>query len=356
MSSDPDDHDDAERELRGVLHDVANALTVLLGWVGEARAPGASLESVAFALRITEQRARGARDMARRVLGVPVPATADTDELDVLVDDTLAALAVEAQHAGVTLAREGSTGARVPAAADLSHVLTNLLLNAVAHAPRESRVRVTLGEEGTLLHVDVEDEGPGVAPERRESVFRGDTTRAGGAGVGLRHARASARSLGGDVAILPSSGGARFRVSWPKLGNVPTMPPPAVRSRALEGRRILVLEDDVDVTGLLETALGSRGAEVVVARAEAELPAALARGPFHAVLVDLSPIAGRVEETVARLHAASPGVQVVFITGNAASVPQALLDAGASWVRKPFEVGEVVAALSRPASVRLTSG
>jgi hypothetical protein len=55
----------------GALHDVSNALTVLLGWVAEARVGRGSPEQVDRALVIVEERARTARDLARRAIGVP---------------------------------------------------------------------------------------------------------------------------------------------------------------------------------------------------------------------------------------------------------------------------------------------
>ena len=67
--------DDPKRAALGALHEVSNALTVLLGWVAEAREPDATPEEVERALRIIEQRGRAARDLARRAIGAKVPAS-----------------------------------------------------------------------------------------------------------------------------------------------------------------------------------------------------------------------------------------------------------------------------------------
>jgi ActR/RegA family two-component response regulator/anti-sigma regulatory factor (Ser/Thr protein kinase) len=344
----PAESNDPRRELAGVLHDVSNALTVLLGWIAEARAPGASPESIAYALRIAEQRARTARDLARRAIGVDTPLRQEEDAIDVIAADTLAALAVVAQQANVALRLEGSTGVRVHAGSDASHVLTNLVLNALAHAPAGTEVRVTL--EGTPLgvHVDVEDDGPGVPPARHRTIFEGDTTRPGGAGVGLPHARALSRAGGGDLELIPTPAGAFFRLTWPRVGVMPSAPPTAARARTLEGKRVLVVEDDADVTMLLETSLGARGASVTLARDTEELRRALVLGVYDAALVDLSPIANDVAGALTAVCAGSPNVTIVFITGSADTIPTALpsLHQGTvRVVRKPFEVAEVVRAL-----------
>lgn len=327
---------------------MSNALTVVLGWVGEARAPGASGESIAYALRIIEERARAARDLARLAIGVAVPAVEQNDLLDVILSQTLDALAIEAQRAKVALdLTTPSTGEHVPSGGELSQIVTNLVMNAMAHAPPGSTVRVTVDTSVRGVHVDVEDEGPGVPASRRTSIFDGDTTRAGGAGVGLRHARSVARACGGEVELVPTEGGAFFRVTWPHVGTMPSAPPSVARSRALDGMRVLVVEDDADVIALLDTALTARGAELVVARSAAELTKVMAPGrpPVAAALVDLSPIAADLAGAIATIRKSSPAAALVGMTGSAEGLPAELAGAGATCVRKPFEVPEIVAAI-----------
>ena len=60
---------DPHRDVTGALHDISNALTVLLGWVSEARTGRASRAELERALAIIEDRARSARDLARRAIG-----------------------------------------------------------------------------------------------------------------------------------------------------------------------------------------------------------------------------------------------------------------------------------------------
>jgi len=116
-------------------------------------------------------------------------------------------------------------------------------------------------------------------------------------------------------------------------------------SRVLSGTRVLIVEDDAHVTMLLETALGARGAVVTVARDARELEQAVADGEHDAALIDLSPIASDVEGAVAALRQRSPQAALVFISGSALGLPEALEEEGVRWVRKPFEVGELVEAV-----------
>jgi CheY-like chemotaxis protein len=338
---------DPHRDLAGVLHDVSNALTVLLGWVGEARAQGASPEDVAYALTIVEQRARIARDLARHAIGSP--RIDEQREVAAIVDEISKALVVEAQRAGVHLAVNAADGsAKVAGALDVAQVLTNLVLNALAYAPRGSSIDLTVTTDDERCSIVVADDGPGVAPERRTSIFEGDSLRPGGSGVGLRHSRALARASGGDVELLAKEArGARFLVRWPRVDAVPRPPVATARVSDLSGMRLLVVEDDVAVTQLLETALEARGATVTTATTAAELTSALGHGPYDAALVDLSPIAADTAGALAALRACSPLATVVLVTGNADARPDMVAGLTIELVRKPFEVREVVAVLAR---------
>jgi CheY-like chemotaxis protein len=340
----------------GALHDVSNALTVLLGWVSEARAAGASPEAVEHALGMVEQRARVARDLARRAIGAGPSVLAREDDLDAIVVDALDALAVESQHAEVRLAQLGAGGGgRVRGADDISQILTNLVMNALAYAPRGSQITVEAKTQDRLLVLEVADEGPGIEPARASSVFRGDSTREGGTGVGLRHARAVARAAGGNLVLVRGAArqrGARFRLTWPRadtLAPAPPMSKPA--SPVLQGQRVLILEDDADVAILLETALGARGAHITLATTAEELASA-AKDVHDAALIDLSPIATDVQGAIDELRRGSPDLALVFISGSAVGIPELLTTSGARWVRKPFEIAEVLAALTESRTKR----
>lgn len=338
---------DPHRDLSGVLHDVSNALTVLLGWVGEARGPDATPETTAYALRIIEQRARIARDLARHAIGA-----ARIDEQKAageIASEVADALKVEAAKAGASiLVRGADVTTKLSGAIDVSQILTNLVMNALAYAPAGSDVEVDVTLEDARCVLTVADRGPGVPESSRATIFEGESRRPGGTGVGLRHSRALARVWGGDVELLPpvpGVSGATFQVTWPRVDAVPRPPTSNARVRGLTGVKVLLVEDDVAVTQLLETALEGRGAEVTIASTLAELGAAMKDAPFHAALVDLSPIAADPPAALATLRNESPGIELVLITGSADALPEAVATEHMKLVRKPFELGEVLAVL-----------
>jgi signal transduction histidine kinase len=101
----------------------------------------------------------------------------------------------------------------------LQQVVSNLLSNAVRFARGPIVVRTEHRDGEVHLHVD--DDGPGVAPEDREAIFdrfyRGrEASGTPGTGLGLYVSREVARALGGDlVAAVSPEGGARFTVRVP---------------------------------------------------------------------------------------------------------------------------------------------
>jgi CheY-like chemotaxis protein len=336
---------DPHRDVNGALHDVSNALTVLLGWVDEARSGRASGEQLDRALAIVEHRARAARDLARRAIGAHVSIDDRDEALDFVVAEVVEALSVEAQREAVRLQiSRRCPGVRVGMAEDLSQVLTNMVLNALAWAPPGTAVTLESATDAGGASILVRDQGPGVATAQASHIFDGASTRHGGAGVGLKHARAIARAAGGDLELVnDGSPGASFRVRW-RRAEPPPAPLSAPRAAVLAGTRVLIVEDDVDVATLLESALGARGAQVVVARTAAELDVR-ALEEHDAALVDLSPIAHDVRGAVQALRRGSPDAVLVFISGSATGLPDELAGEAVRWVRKPFEVGEIVAAL-----------
>jgi len=101
----------------------------------------------------------------------------------------------------------------------ITRVLTNLLENAIRHAPKGSRITIGAepGEAGAVL-VFVADQGPGVSPERREEVFgllaRRDSDA--GAGLGLSIAKTFVEAHGQHIWVEDApDAGARFCFTLP---------------------------------------------------------------------------------------------------------------------------------------------
>lgn len=99
--------------------------------------------------------------------------------------------------------------------------LSNLVVNALAHAKKHVRVRCSRGNDA--VEVSIEDDGPGIEPDQREKIFepffRLDTSRGsdqGGTGLGLAIVDRIMKRHAGSVRVTQSElGGACFILVFP---------------------------------------------------------------------------------------------------------------------------------------------
>jgi len=109
--------------------------------------------------------------------------------------------------------------------ARLRQAITNLVINAKKYSPDGSLITATITCNDGMLHVDVEDEGPGIPEEDRSVIFQRFTRLATGAaagqgmGLGLYIAHTIIEAHGGTITVETGdrAGGALFRVSLPAV-------------------------------------------------------------------------------------------------------------------------------------------
>jgi len=102
----------------------------------------------------------------------------------------------------------------------MRRAIGNLIDNAVSYG---LRARVSLGREEDALAVTIDDDGPGIKPDRQEEVFKpfhrleGSRNReTGGTGLGLTVARTIIRAHGGSIGLQNlTDGGLRVKVILP---------------------------------------------------------------------------------------------------------------------------------------------
>ncbi len=132
-------------------------------------------------------------------------------DLSALLGDVASA----ARRAGAEVEVDAPAGLTLNLRPDAARrAVTNLVDNARRHA---RRVLLSVEPHGRTVQVLVDDDGPGIAPDRRESVFRAFESGAdGGTGLGLTIARDIVRAHGGDIVLEGSPlGGLRARMRLP---------------------------------------------------------------------------------------------------------------------------------------------
>ncbi len=122
----------------------------------------------------------------------------------------------------------GPGEAMVMASADrLAQVLNNLVDNAISFSPEGGEIIISAWRQGPVVNIAVTDEGPGVPPEARQSIFeRFYSERTDGeeygkhSGLGLSIAKAIVEAMEGQIRVedrADGKPGALFRVSLPAL-------------------------------------------------------------------------------------------------------------------------------------------
>ncbi|HET8871236.1 MAG TPA: hybrid sensor histidine kinase/response regulator [Aquabacterium sp.] len=239
----------------------------------------------------------------------------------------------------------------------LEQMVRNLVGNALRYT---SQGGVLVGVRRRQDHwlIQVWDTGRGIAPEDQSRIFEDfvqlsnpERNRAKGLGLGLAIVQRSARLLNIHVGVQSRVGrGSCFSIAVPMAAaalSVRATPAQPSRSRPLEDRHILVIDDDDTLRLALRERLREWGALVSTGSSLEELEELLQR----IMSVDLLLTDHRLRDgdslqaiDLAREH--HPDLPVVVITGDTAAEPLLTLqEIGAPVLHKPFQAEELLATL-----------
>lgn len=206
-------------------HDLRSPITVVRGYLDILEKPVTDEQrekAVAAARRATERFEGLLNDLrdATRVERILAPQVMRPVELGELSRQIATSLQVGALQ---TIVVDAAAPLSVLGDSDrLEQAITNLVGNAIKHGPAEGTIEISVFERNGHAVVAVEDEGPGVAPEHRDTLFdrgvRGshDTP---GMGLGLYIVRIVAEAHGGNAHIEQTPGGTRFVIELPVIAS-----------------------------------------------------------------------------------------------------------------------------------------
>jgi signal transduction histidine kinase/CheY-like chemotaxis protein len=241
-----------------------------------------------------------------------------------------------------------------------------------AAPPRAATAGVEGAPERFLLIV-VEDEGPGVPEEIRPHIFDPFFSTKGparGTGLGLSVCHGIVTEHGGRIRVETAGGptgtgtGASFVVELPFVapgtdGSGPPqgqesesgldarLPPPAATTRRSVAPRILVVEDEEPVRGLMLRVMGRAGYAVEVCADGQEALERLRGEPFDLIVCDIRMPRLSGPELYLRLTQEMPGAapHVLFITGDTvrADTRAFIEETDVPVLLKPFDMGVLLA-------------
>ncbi|WP_245706629.1 sensor histidine kinase [Ruegeria marina] len=209
----------------GMAHELTQPLTAILAQAQAARrlAARGETERVAGILEEVVGQTRRASAILERLRTWTRPRERDPEPVDLRECIHVAQTLLAGQAAELD-ARLDVTVPSTPLLVDgdrveLEQVLFNLIrnaLDAVAESAGAREVAVEASLAGDLAVIDVSDTGPGIRPDVRDRLFTPFvTTRENGTGLGLALSHRLVERAGGDLAVVETREGARFRISLP---------------------------------------------------------------------------------------------------------------------------------------------
>jgi PAS domain S-box-containing protein len=289
-------------------HELRTPLNALMGWTRMLQTGNLDEEMMSRAIetitRNVQLQARLIEDMldVSRIISGKLRLDAQPTDPTVVVNAAVDTLrpAADAKNIRLQVVMDFGAGLVLGDPGRLQQVIWNLLSNAIKFTPKGGKVQVQLERVNSHIEITVSDTGPGIdegfLPHVFERFRQADSTSTrvhGGLGLGLSIVRHLVELHGGTVeagnradrqgAILTvrlplmvvrkptgSLGIEAERVHPTASGNLPFDCPPA-----LDGLRILAVDDEADARELLAAVLERCGAEVKTCASASEALEAL---------------------------------------------------------------------------------
>lgn len=159
-----------------------------------------------------------------RIQGEDPLRDADLVAVDEVVREAIASIRLAAQAKGIVVLVGGTKGLAVLGiGAQIVTAVRNLLVNAVAYSPPQTRVAVATQLRGDYVEISVTDQGIGISEVEQERIFerfyRVDQARSratGGTGLGLAIVKHVCQNHGGEVLVWSQEGeGSTFTLRLP---------------------------------------------------------------------------------------------------------------------------------------------
>ena len=345
----------------GVAHDFNNLLTVISGRVEFlVGAPNLTHEQEEDLHEIDKAQER-AGDLTRQLLAFSRKQLLHPQVLDlnVALDEVSPMLRrLIGEDIQIGLIHGEKLGCVMADLGQVQQVLMNLSLNARDAMPLGGQLTIRTANEPASAHSDngapcsasvlleVTDTGTGMDESTVSQIFEPFyTTKEDGRGTGLGLATVYGivKQSGASITVDTAPGrGTRFRILFPVVTAVDPTPvkpeEPAIEDVGTE--TILLVEDESSVLALAQRILRMRGYTVLTA-SNGVSALRIASNPdevIDLVITDVVMPGMNGREFVEALHAGSPGIPVVYMSGYTDDdiIRRGLMDSSVAFLQKPF--------------------
>ncbi|AFZ19689.1 response regulator [Allocoleopsis franciscana] len=291
--------------LATLSHELRSPLNAMLGWTRLLNSRQFDAATTARALQTIERSAKSQAQLVEDLLDVSriiqgkLRLNTRPVELVSVIEAAIETVrpAAQAKEIGLQCVLDPATG---PVAGDsdrLQQVIWNLVSNAIKFTPKEGCVQVQLERVNSHVEITVKDTGKGIDPEFVPYVFErfrqadSSSTRVySGLGLGLAIVRHLVELHGGTVRAHSEGEdkGATFTVKLPRISVVEpssgehsprtvALAAPCDNSPALNGVRVLIVDDEMDSREFLVAALEQCEAKVFAFASAGEALAAISQ-------------------------------------------------------------------------------
>ncbi|HET7711440.1 MAG TPA: PAS domain S-box protein [Thermoanaerobaculia bacterium] len=354
--------------LMTLSHELRTPMTAILGWSRMLTAMSPSdplfneaIQAISRSATLQAQLIDDVLDVSRIVSG-KLRLSLSNVEVAPILTAAVDAVRPSADARGVVLVLNFAPGLGF-ATVDptrLQQIVWNLLSNAVKFTPAGGTVELSARYDRGQLQIRVTDTGEGIEAEFLPRVFEAfqqaetsSTRTHGGLGLGLSIVRYLTEAHGGQVeASSEGKGrGAQFTVTLPVRAIDHASPAAPERDTGkrpppLNGRRILVVDDDPEGRALIVAALRYAGADVSSVDSAAAALEAARHQPPDLVLTDIAmpEMDGFALQRELRGQSASP-MKIVALTAFPATAFNRQDAEFDSYLRKPIDPYELAATL-----------
>jgi len=352
-------------------HELRTPLNAMAGWASllkegklDAAMTARAVETIDRNVKIQAHLISDILDISRMTSG-RLELKKEPVQVASVVDGALDTMRPAAEARKVALERDvdNLSGPVVGDPDRLQQIVWNLLSNAIKFAPEKGQVTVRITQAGSSARILVEDDGPGIDPEFLPYIFerfrQSDATgtrRHGGLGLGLAIVKRLVELHQGTVSASNRPGkGAAFEVVLPLADRVEARAGGAAAADSddgdaapgLRGRRILLVEDEIDSRELIAMYLSRCGADVLAVSSARDAITSLEEGPPDLLISDIA-MPGKSGYDLIREVRSLPREQggkvpAVALTAYAAreDVDQALRAGFDLHIAKPVEMREL---------------
>ncbi|MCK5514194.1 MAG: response regulator, partial [Deltaproteobacteria bacterium] len=231
-------------------------------------------------------------------------------------------------------------------AAELREVFTNLINNAVDAMPQGGNIRIKAFKEDSYIAIKVEDTGSGIANDRKDRIFDPFFTTKGvqSSGLGLSVSYGIIHRHRGTITVDSVEGkGTTFTIKLPISEKAVKEEKEEPISDEQKKSRILVVEDEENVSDLLSAILTEGGHEVETASDGSRGIKLFQKKEFDLVFTDLGMPGMSGWQVAEKIKSINKNVPVALITGwNVEQKESEMRERGVDLIAyKPFEVKQV---------------